>query len=187
MLSGFACRLKTLPDGRRQITGLFVPGDFCDLHVIPVQRMGHALATLSPAVIGVLSNEAVRSTMEDHPNIARALWLSALVQEAVTREWLVSLGRRTAFERVAHLICEVYARLAAAGLARHGYCDWPLTQTDLADGLGLSAVHVNRTLQEMRREGLIRLQGRSLHLPDLDRLARAALFDPGYLHWDAPR
>ncbi len=182
VLSGVACRVKVLPDGRKQILGLLVPGDFCDLNVMLLERRDHAISTLTATVAALLPEAELRKVMEQSPRIARTFWLAALVQEAIAREWILSLGRRTAYERMAHLFCEFYERLAAVGLAAQGQCDLPLTQADLADALGLSQVHVNRTLQDMREGGLIELKGRRLHIPDFKALSRVALFDAGYLH-----
>lgn len=182
ILSGIANRLKILPDGRRQILGFFLPGDFCDLHVRQLQTMDHTLATITPALVALLPEETLADVMAERPRIARAFQVGSMAQAAVTREWLVSAGRRSASERVAHLCCEIYTRLAAVGLAKGGQCEWPFSQADLADALGLSSVHINRTLQDLRQRDLIRLRGRSLQLPDFERLADLALFDPRYLH-----
>jgi CRP-like cAMP-binding protein len=116
--------------------------------------------------------------------VAQALLWDQLVTAAIQREWTFNLGRRTAFERMAHLLCELFMRLQAAGLTGDRSCSFPLTQADLADALGLSAVHVNRTLQELRADGLIVLRGKELLVTDLDRLQEAAQFDANYLHLD---
>jgi CRP-like cAMP-binding protein len=184
VLSGIANRLKVLPDGRRQILSFFLPGDFCDLHVLQLTAMDHTIATVTPALVALLPEEPLNNVMQARPRIARAFWIAALAQEAVSREWLVSAGRRSALERAAHLFCEIYTRLAAVGRAAGGQCDWPFSQADLADALGLSTVHVNRTLQDLRSRNLIKLRGRALQLPDFERLADVALFDSRYLHLD---
>lgn len=182
VLSGVACRTKTLPDGRRQILGLLVAGDFCDLHVVLLARLDHAISTLTPTVVARLPEAELQIVMGENPTIARGFWLAALVQEAIAREWIVSLGRRSAYERMAHLLCEFYERLAGIGLASDGVCDMPLTQADLADALGLSQVHVNRTLQDMRQAGLIEFRGRRLRVVHLQNLRDVGMFDPSYLH-----
>jgi CRP-like cAMP-binding protein len=184
VLSGFACRYRMLPDGRRQVTALFTPGDFCDFRNFLLARMDHWVATLTPASVAVLAPAAVEALVTRWPRIGRALAWSQLVEEAIAREWLVNVGQRTALERTAHLLCELYWRLRVVGLTRGDACEMPFTQAELADVLGLSAVHVNRTLQELRRSELITLRERELTLHDLEALQSLALFDPAYLHLD---
>jgi len=184
VLEGWACRYKTLEDGRRQFLAYFVPGDFCDLRVFILKRMDHAIATLTPATVATLQPETVRDLTYDHPRITQALWWATLVEEAITREWLVNVGQRSAYERVAHLLCEMFVRLRAVGLTQDTTCEFPLTQAELADTTGLSAVHVNRTLQELRRDNLIEWKGKTLTILDLGRLQMAALFNQDYLHLD---
>lgn len=182
VLSGFAARYKTLEDGRRQLLAYFIPGDFCDLKVFVLARMDHSLLSVAPSVIANLAADSVNDLTARFPRLTRALWWSTLVEEAISREWLLNVGQRTAYERAAHLFCEMRCRLAAVDLAPGDAFDFPLTQTELGDTLGLSAVHVNRVLQELRRDGLIAWQGREMRIPDVRALERAALFDPAYLH-----
>lgn len=182
MLDGFACCYKHLDDGRRQITGYFVPGDLCDPYVFVVRKIGYSVATLSPALLAKIPRAKLDKVIDEHPRIARALWRSALVNEAILQERVVSIGRRTALERTAHLICEIYHRLQAVHLARNNSCEFPITQQDLADSLGLSAVHVNRTLQQLRSQGLIAQHNHSLVILDPTKLRGLALFKTSYLH-----
>lgn len=182
VLEGFACRYKLLDDGRRQIVAYAGPGDFCDPRGFVLERMDYSIATLAPSVIGELPREAVIGITERHPRLSRALWWATLVDESITREWLVGVGQRTAYERLAHLFCELCERLKAVGLTDGSRFALPVTQMELADTVGLSAVHVNRTLQDLRRDGLISLLGGELEILDWERLCRAALFDRAYLH-----
>jgi CRP-like cAMP-binding protein len=182
ILEGLACRYKVLPDGRRQIVAYFVPGDMCDLRTFLLRRLDHSIGTLCPVEAALLPQESVLDLTERYPRLTRALWWSTLVEEAITREWIVNVGHRTAFERMAHLFCEIFFRLQAVGLTQDNRCDLPLTQTELADTLALSAVHVNRTLMDMRRARLITFQGRQLIIHDLQALQSVAGFDPNYLH-----
>jgi len=182
MLDGFACRYKHLDDGRRQITGYLVPGDLCDPYVFMLRKIDYSVATLCPALIAKVPRSKLVKILDEYPRIARALWWSALVDEGILREWVVSIGRRTALERTAHLICELYHRLQAVGLARNNRCEFPITQQDLADSLGLSAVHVNRTLQELRSKKLIVQRNHSLVMLDPEKLRDLALFKQSYLH-----
>ena len=182
VLSGFAARYKTLEDGRRQFLAYFVPGDFCDLRVFVLERMDHSIMTVSPSMVANITKETVNNLTERFPRLTRALWWSTLVEEAITREWLMNIGQRTAYERAAHLFCELCARLDAVGLAEGRGYDFPVTQMELGDTLGLSAVHVNRTLQELRRDGLITLGSGRLQILNLERLQQVSLFNPDYLH-----
>jgi CRP-like cAMP-binding protein len=182
VLAGWACRYKQLEDGRRQIVAFFLPGDICDLNVFILREMDHSIGTITSVMIVDLSREFFDEIAAGYPRIATALWWESLVNSAIQREWTMSLGQRTAFERMAHLFCEIFFRLRLAGLTREHGCDFPLTQADLADATGLSKVHVNRTLQELRSAGLIVLKDKFLIVPSLERLMSAALFNPNYLH-----
>ncbi len=181
-LDGWACRYKQLEDGRRQIVAFFVPGDLCDIHVYVLREMDHAIAAITPVRLATVPREILLDTMDRHPRITRALWWESLVNAAIQREWTVNIGRRTALERLAHLFCELFLRLRAVGLAEGSTCPFPLTQLELADATGLTNVHVNRTLKEMRNAGLIVLKSRQLTVPNLAALQKAALFNPNYLH-----
>lgn len=184
VLAGWACRYKTLPDGRRQIVAFFIPGDFCDLNIFILKEMDHSVGAITKLRVAELSRDDVEQLTTSHPRITQALWWQELVTTAVQREWTLNVGQRSAFERVAHLLTEMFLRLECVGLTQGNSCDFPLTQTDLADATGLTAVHVNRTLQELRRAGLIVLQNRTLVIPDRDALKRAAMFNSNYLHLD---
>lgn len=194
--SGWACRHKTLADGRRQIVALLVPGDLCDLNNQMLVRMDHAIGTLTPVSYVELPHRAVEALMTDHPSLSVTLWKQLLVTLALQREWTANIGQRSALERLAHLFCELSLRLRAVGMADQTGYEFPLTQADLADASGLTAVHVNRTLQQLRAEGLITLGGRVLTIPSFARLAEAAQFTADYLHigtgdrsaaWHVPR
>jgi len=182
VLEGFACRYKSLPDGGRQIMAWLVPGDFCDLHVSLLGEMDHSIGTLTASTITSLPRNGLEALTENHPKLTQALWWATLVDEAVLREWLVSMGRRPALQRIAHMFCEVRARLAAVALAPDDVLAFPLSQSDLADSAGLSSVHVNRVIRQLRDEGLIAWRGAFLKVLDPQGLAALADFDPNYLH-----
>lgn len=184
VLEGWACRYKTLPDGRRQIVAFFLPGDFCDLNVYILREMDHSVGAITKLRVADISREEMDAVTQTHPRITQALWWHELVAAAVQREWTLNVGQRTAFERIAHLMVELFLRLDVVGLTNGDSCDFPLTQNDIADATGLTAVHVNRTLQELRRAGLIVLQGRTLTIPDMAALKNVALFNANYLHLD---
>ena len=184
MLDGWACRYKTLPDGRRQIVAFFIPGDFCDLNVYVLKAMDHSIGAITRLSVADISREEMDKLTTDYPRVTQALWWEALVNSAIQREWTLNVGQRTAYERIAHLLVELFLRLKTVDLTSGNTCDFPLTQTDIADATGLTAVHVNRTLQELRRDKLIELDRRRLNIPDLQRLMEAAMFNPNYLHLD---
>lgn len=182
MVDGWACRYKSLPDGRRQIIAFFVPGDLCDLNIHVLNEMDHSLGAITRLSVADISPDDMDALTASCPRITQALWWESLVQQSIQREWTLNIGQRTAYERIAHLLVELFLRLRSVKLTQGDSCDFPLTQTDIADATGLTAVHVNRTLQELRREGLIELEKRRLRIPRLDRLMDAAMFNPNYLH-----
>jgi CRP-like cAMP-binding protein len=182
MVDGWACRYKALPDGRRQIVAFFVPGEFCDLNVYILKEMDHSLGAITRLSVADISRDEMDALTASHPRVTQALWWESLVQQSIQREWTLNIGQRTAYERIAHLLVELFLRLRAVKLTQGDSCDLPLTQTDIADATGLTAVHVNRTLQELRRDGLIELEKRRLRIPDLERLMDAAMFNTNYLH-----
>jgi CRP-like cAMP-binding protein len=184
VVAGWACRYKQLEDGRRQVVSFFLPGDICDLNVFILREMDHSIGSITDVTIADLSREFFEEISTGYPRIVTALWWESLVDAAIQREWTLNLGQRTALERMAHLLCELFFRLRLAGLTTADSCDFPLTQADLADASGLSKVHVNRTLQELRSANLIVLKGKTLVVPDLRRLMAAGLFNANYLHME---
>ena len=182
VLSGWLCRYKMLEDGRRQIVSLILPGDVCDAHAYLLGRIDHSILTLTPVIYAEVKRAAFESLVAGDVSIAEAFWCETLINSAMQREWMVNLGRRSALERVAHLLCEIFERLHIVGRLDGDSCELPLTQTDAADAVGLSAVHMNRTLQELRGAGLIVLRDKRLIINDLAALRDAALFSPDYLH-----
>lgn len=182
ILDGFACRYKMLPNGQRQIMAYLLPGDFCDLNVFILDQMDHNIGTISACQVVDIPRAAIDEITAKHPRITRAFWWCALVDEAVLREWLVNLGAREANQRLAHLLCELLARLEVVGRVTDNSFTFPFTQTDLADTMGLSNVHVNRTLRELREEGLLTLKHRVVTILDVERLRAYCGFTPNYLH-----
>jgi CRP-like cAMP-binding protein len=182
MLDGWACRYKMLDDGRRQIMAIFLPGDMCDFNVFILRKMDHSIMALTPVRLAAIYPDALETLTGAHPRILKGLWWETLVNASIQREWTVNLGQRSALERIAHLFCELFLRLQAVGMTRENRCDMPITQIELADAMGLTAVHVSRTLKTMRAEGLVKLNDRELLIPDFGALQAVGLFNPNYLH-----
>jgi CRP-like cAMP-binding protein len=182
VMDGFAYRYKLMPGGRRAIMALLIPGDFCDLDVAILERMDHTIGTLTPCSIVEIPRATVNELVERHPNIDRALRWATLVDEAILREWLANMGQRAADRQMAHLLCELRIRLAVVGMADAHGMHLPMTQEDMGDMLGISTVHVNRVLQQLKDQDLIRLNGRNFAMPDLAKLERFAEFNADYLH-----
>ncbi len=181
VLKGFACRYKGLADGRRQIFAYMLPGDFCDLNVFILKAMDHGIATVSDCTMAAISRERVLE-MTQRPAIARACWWATLVDEAVLREWLVNMGQRSAEHRLAHLFCELHLRLKSIGLVDGGEFELPITQTELGETMGLSTVHVNRSLQSLRSQGLVFHKSKTVTIPDIEQLRKLSGFNSNYLH-----
>jgi CRP-like cAMP-binding protein len=184
VLDGWGARYKSLPDGKRQIVSIFLPGDFCDVNVYILKYMDHSIGAITRLKVAMITPDEMNTLTVGRPRITQALWWHELVTAAIQREWTLNIGQRSAYERLGHLLVELYLRLQTVGRARDGRCDFPLTQNDLADATGLTAVHVNRTLQELRGDGLIELERKQLHILDLDRLMDVSMFNPNYLHLD---
>jgi CRP-like cAMP-binding protein len=181
-LDGWACRSKILADGRRQIVSFLLPGDLCDLNVFVLREMDHTISTLTPVSYAEVSYDAVNAITSKYPRITQALLWDTLVGSAIAREWVLNIGQRSALERVSHLFCELYIRLRAVNRTRNGQMRMPLPQSDIAEATGLSVVHVNRTLMELRRRELILLRSGELTVPDFRALREVAGFNPNYLH-----
>ncbi len=183
ILDGWACRYKTLDDGRRQIMSYFVPGDLCDLYVYILDEMDHSIGAVTSIRYALINPAELEELCDAHPRVVRALWWESLVSASIQREWLVSAGQRSAYEAVAHLCCELYMRLKLIGLVDKNQCAFPLTQANLADALGLTQPHVSRIVGDLNRSGLVRLHRRSLVVHDLPALMAVSAFNPNYLHY----
>ena len=181
IVDGFACRYKITDEGKRQITAYLVPGDFCNLHIFILRAMDHSIATLSPCrVVGIHRHRVLE--MMERPSLARALWWATLVDEATLREWLVGLGSRETAQRIGHLLCELLCRLRSVGLAEQDSFKFPLTQEELGDTVGVTTVHVNRSLKVLREKGFIAFKGTSLSILDAPGLRDFSGFTSNYLH-----
>ena len=181
LMEGFVFRYKLLPDGKRQILAFHFPGDIFDTQSYLLDTMDHSVAALTDARIGIISHDAMREITERFPRITRALWKETLAEGAIFRQWLTSAGRRSAYHRLCHLVCEIYVRERSVDMGRKFEVPWPFTQAELGDALGLTHIHINRTLQALRRDGLIRLEAGLLTVLDWNGLVDAGQFDPAYL------
>ena len=182
VLEGWACRYKILPNGARQILAYLMPGDACDLHVGLLAEMDHSIQTITPALVATIERVEMDEVMNKHRGIAKAMYLSQLIDEGTMRAWITSMGRRASIERVAHLMCELYLRARNVGLTLETRFALPLSQSLLADSLGMTPVHLNRVMKELRTSGAMTLQRGSLIIEDPVRLIRIAGFDENYLH-----
>lgn len=182
VLEGWACRYKILPNGARQVMAFLMPGDCCDLHIGLLDEMDHSIQVITPALVATVEREAMDRLMERHPKIAKAMYIAQLVDEGTMRSWITSMGRRTSIERVAHLICELYLRSRNIGLTLDHHFILPLSQVFLADALGMTPVHLNRVLKELRLSGAMTLERGSLVITDPTKLVQIAGFDENYLH-----
>jgi CRP-like cAMP-binding protein len=181
LIDGLMCRYKDLRNGERQIMELHVPGDFLDLHSFLLKRLDHNVMALVPCRIAIVPHARLTAITERYPHLTRLLWLTTLIDAAIHREWLVSLGRRSAIQRIAHFFCEMHARLSVVGLAEPAGFPLRITQIDLAECLGLTSVHVNRVLRQLRETGLAVFRDGRVDIADFPGLRRIAEFDPDYL------
>ena len=184
LLEGLMCRYKDLRSGQRQVTELHVAGDFADLHSFTLKRLDHSVMTLTPCRVAIVPHHNIRKLTERHPHLTRLYWFATNLDAAIHREWEVSLGRRSAASRMAHLFCELQVRLGLVGLVEGDSYKLGLTQTELAECLGLTAVHVNRTLRDLREQGLMEFRAGTVAIADTAGLRRLAEFDPTYLYLD---
>lgn len=185
--SGLVSRYRTLPSGSRQIVSFHIPGDMVDLQSTLVVVADHGIRTHVPTVVVAIAHHDILRIAAEHPAVGRAFWFDTLVDAAIFREWTVNVGRRNTRERAAHLLLEFAVRFGAAGMVEDGWFELPVSQTDLADALGITPVHMNRTMQWLRGERLIRTHSRTMMIEDWTRMVELAGFDPLYLHPEGPR
>jgi CRP-like cAMP-binding protein len=182
ILDGFLCGHKPVSGSRRQITSFFVAGDIADLATLHLPAVDYSITTVGPAVVAFVPHAALKEAADGSAALAQAFWRETLIQAAIAQEWIVNLGRRDAFARIAHIVCELAVRLQAAGLARDLSFTMPCTQTDVADACGISNVHANRVIQELRHLGLVDWDSRRVKIRDWNSLTRLADFNDDYLH-----
>jgi CRP-like cAMP-binding protein len=179
--AGFVFRSKLTPDGQRQVISLHIPGEIPDLQSLHLKVMDHDLLTLPNCTLGFITHDTLRS-LNRRPAVADALWREILVDAAILREKIVTLGRRSALSRLSHLLVEMGRRLHSIGLMSKRGFKLPITQMQLADCLGISTVHVNRVSQDLRRNGDLEVHRDFFELLDPTHMEQLAGFDPSYLH-----
>jgi CRP-like cAMP-binding protein len=182
VVEGFVCRYKVLQKGQRQIMSFHIAGDIPDLQSLHLEVMDHSIGAKAPTRVAMIPHAALNELTLKFPGVMAAFWRDTLIDAAVFREWLAGVGRRTAHQRIAHVICEVFVRMRAVGLAKEDSFELPVTQAELGDSLGLSTVHVNRVLQDLRKDELITMRSKFVRILDWDRLQIAGDFQPDYLH-----
>ncbi|MGE5563601.1 MAG: Crp/Fnr family transcriptional regulator [Bacillota bacterium] len=182
LVTGFAFRQKLVTHGARQIISFHIAGEFLDIQNCLLEVADHNVQALTRISVAVIHRDALLELMADRPKLRHAIWLDSAIQSSIFREWVVNVGRRDARKRIAHLLCELADRMKSIGMAEGELYDFPLTQEQIADATGLTAVHTNRTLQLLRKEGLINLSSSRLAILDWDGLCEAGDFNERYLH-----
>jgi CRP-like cAMP-binding protein len=185
VLEGFACRFKMTEEGKRQIFSFHVPGDIPDCQSLHLRVMDHSLGTIAQSKVGFIQHEDLHRLFAKCPRLTGVFWRDTLIDAAIFRQWMMGIGRKQAYGRIAHLFCELFVKLQAVGLTRDHTFPLPVSQAELGDALGLSTVHVNRTLMELRRDGLVVSKGAMMTIKDWEGLKTAGEFDRTYLHMDA--
>lgn len=181
LLDGLAARYKYLENGSRQFTALHIAGDFVDLHAFLLKTLDHGILALSPCKVALADHAKLKHITETEAHLTRLLWLDTLVDGAIHREWIVSMGRRSKLAHLAYLFCELFTRLKVVQRTEGISFHLPLTQAELADVLGLSTVHMNRVMQSLRRSGAADWVHHTVHILDWNKLVDLADFDPTYL------
>lgn len=186
ILEGMTCAHKMASETRRQIVSLHMPGDAPDLQSLHLGRLDMSISTLTASRIGFIQHATLRDLCRQFPRVGDALWRQTLADASIFREWITSIGQRPAASRIAHLFCELFVKAKAIGIVERSTIAMPLTQTELGEALGLSTVHVNRSLQDLRARGLLQLRDGALTVLDWHGLARTGQFTPDYLHLREP-
>lgn len=182
LLSGFAVRHKVVVNGARQIVNIHMPGDMLDLQNSLLRSSDYSVQTLTKAEVAFIPREEIEQIAFERPAVGKALWIDTLAEASITREWVANVGRRDSKTRIAHLLCEFAMRLEAISLGEQWNYELPMTQEQIADTVGLTAVHVNRTLKALAAEGYIERSKRAVVINDWKNLAEVGDFNPLYLH-----
>lgn len=182
VLEGFLCRFRDFPNGSRQITALYLPGDFVDLGSYTLKRTDQDVLALTNCRLALAPHQLIGKAVDQSRVAGWLLWMLTNIDASIHCEWELSLGQRSALERTAHLFCELHARLRTVGLADPNGFALPMTQVELSQCLAISPVHTNRVLRELREQNLLHFSRRNVRIEDAAALQKLAVFDPGYLH-----
>ena len=182
IVDGFCIRSKTIADGKRQILSMHIPGEIPDLMSLFLHVMDHDLSTLTPSRLGFINHETLRQLHRRRPNVAEMFWRDTLIDSAMFREWIVNVGQRPAPARLAHVMMELRERLRVIGRVNGNDFEMPLTQEEMGEALGITAVHVNRVVRQLREEGIVELHRGRATVLDENKFLVLADFDGRYLH-----
>jgi CRP-like cAMP-binding protein len=182
LVEGYVCRYMDGLGGERQLVALHVPGDFVDLHGFPLRKLDHDIASLTQVKIARFPHSVLSKLIVEHPNLGRMLWFSTLLDAAMHREWIFRLGHLGAIGRIAHFFAEIGRRLQMVGLSDGCSFPLPLQQSDLAEACGITPVHANRVLRELRERNIVTFKSGQVQIIDLAALRAVAEFDDGYLY-----
>jgi len=182
VIEGFCVRAKTILDGQRQILSIHIPGEIPDLQSLHLHRMDHDLIAVAPSTLGFISHTSMRALTRTNPNIAEVLWRDTLIDSAIFREWIVNVGQRPAASRLAHTVVELRRRLAVIGREAGDTFEMPLTQEQISEALGITPVHANRIIRQLRDDGIVDINRGRVTVLNEAKLADLAQFDDRYLH-----
>ncbi len=182
IIEGFCARSKTITDGKRQILSIHIPGEIPDLMSLFLHVMDHDLSTLTASRLGLIRHETLKDLHRRRPAVAEMFWRDTLIDAAMFREWIVNVGQRPAPARLAHVMMELRERLRVIGRLEGNNFEMPLTQEEIGEALGTTAVHVNRVIRQLREEGIVELQRGRVIVLDERKFRELADFDPRYLH-----
>ncbi|MCS3949707.1 CRP-like cAMP-binding protein [Bradyrhizobium japonicum] len=179
---GFCARSKTIPSGKRQILSIHIPGEIPDLMSLFLHVMDHDLSTLTPCTLGFIRHETLRKLHQRSPSVAELFWRDTLIDSAMFREWIVNVGQRPAPARLAHVMIELRERLRVIERLDGNSFEMPLTQEQIGEALGITAVHANRVIKQLRQEGIVELHRGRVTVLDERKFLELADFDGRYLH-----
>ena len=182
IVEGFCARSKTIADGKRQILSIHIPSEIPDLMSLFLHVMDHDLSTLTPCTLGFIAHETLQKLHRRRPNVAEIFWRDTLIDAAMFREWIVNVGQRPAPARLAHVMAELRERLRVIGRADRNSFEMPLTQEQIGEALGVTAVHANRVIKQLREEGVVDLHRGRVTVLDEAKFQELADFDNRYLH-----
>jgi CRP-like cAMP-binding protein len=182
LLQGLACRYRATPNGGRQILSFQMPGDWMELHSYILRTLDHSIRAVSACQAATIPYARIDGLLEAYPHLMKGLWRDTLIDGAVFREWVVNVGARDSRKRLAHLLCEVHRRMLSAGVATADEFYFPVTQQELGEAMGISTVHVNRSVQALKEEGLVEFKRGTVRFPQPERLRQVAEFNDAYLH-----